>query len=126
MGFVISCRIQQARDETGRLNQIIRQKDEEIQKLRGREQSAQDELKVRAEKIKAHEKTVTELEQKSNDHQRQLREYESKCERLEGEVNRVNAQRLAGNRELSADEVSHEHSHKYLDGDVNNHKIFHF
>ena len=74
-----------------------------------REQSAQNELKVRAEKIKAHEKTVTELEQKNNDNQRQLKEYESKCERLEGEVNRVNAQRL----NTSADEVSHEHSRIY-------------
>ena len=111
MGFVISCRIQQAREETGRLNQVIRQKDEEIQKLMKREESAQNELKVRAEKIKAHEKTVTELEQKSIDNQRQLREYEAKCERLEGEVNRVNAQRSAGNREHTADEVSHEHSH---------------
>ena len=46
MEFVISCRIQQAHDETGRLNQIIRQKDEEIQKLREREHSAQNELKV--------------------------------------------------------------------------------
>ena len=46
MEFVISCRIQQGRDETGRLNQVIRQKDEEIQKLREREQSAQNELKV--------------------------------------------------------------------------------
>ena len=46
MEFVISCRFQQARDETNRLNQVIRQKDEEIQKLMKREQSAQNELKV--------------------------------------------------------------------------------
>ena len=55
---------------------------------------------------------VTELEQKTNDYQKQLKEFESKCEKLEGEVNRVNAQRLAGKntRELAADEVSREHS----------------
>ena len=66
MGFVISCRIQQGRDETGRLNQVIRQKDEDIQKLMimKREESAQNELKVRAEKIKAHEEKITVLEQK--------------------------------------------------------------
>ena len=53
---------------------------------------------------------VTELEQKTNDYQRQLKEFESKCERLEREVNRVNAQRLAdkNTRELAVDEVSHE------------------
>ena len=73
-----------------------------------REQSAQHELKIRAEKVKADEMMVTELKQKNSHYQRQLKEYESKCEKLEGEVNRVNAQRLAGKntRELAADEVS--------------------
>ena len=89
------------------MSQIIAQKDKEIQQLKEREESVQNELSVRAEKIKSHEKTITELRQQNKDQQRQLQDSEAKCERLEGEVNRVNAKRLHGNsRELSVTEVS--------------------
>ena len=89
------------------MSQVIAQKDKEIQQSKEREESVQKELSVRAEKIKSHEKAITELQQQNNDQRRQLRESESKCERLEGEVNRVNAKRLHGNsRELSVTEVS--------------------
>ena len=110
MKFSLIFRYQQACQEIRGLKQTIAQKDKEIQQVTQREQSAQDELKVRAERIKAHEKTVTELREKNDDYQKQLKEFESKCERLEGEVNRVNAQRLGGkiSRERTADEVSHE------------------
>ena len=60
---------------------------------------------------------ITDLQQKNQGYRRQVQEYESKCERLEGEVNRVNAQRLAGknSREHTADEVSHEQYITYND-----------
>ena len=63
-------RIQQAHDENSRLSQIIEQKNIEIQQLKEREQSTQDELKKRAEKIKAHEEVISELQQKDQDYQR--------------------------------------------------------
>ena len=102
-------RLQQARIEISTLKHSMTQKDEEIQQVIQREQSAQEELKARAEKTKAHEKMITELREKNNDYQKQLKEFEAKCERLEGEVNRVNAHRLSGkiSREHTADEVSH-------------------
>ena len=87
---------------------MIEQKDKEIEQLKKREQSTQDELTVRAEKIKAHEKMISGLQQQTQGQQKQIQEYDAKCEKLEGEVNRANARMLHGrSRERSESEVSH-------------------
>ena len=87
---------------------MIEQKDKEIEQLKKREQSTQDELKIRAEKIKASEKMISDLQQQTHGQQKAMQEFRSKCEGLEEEVNRVNAQRLHGrSRERTDSEVSH-------------------
>jgi len=68
--------MQQAHGEVNRLNQAIEQKDKEIHQLKERDQSAQDELKFRAQKIKAHEEMITNLQQDNNKYRRQLQELE--------------------------------------------------
>ena len=89
------------------MSQIIAQKDKEIQQLKERDESVQNELKVRAEEINSHKKTITELRQQNSYQRRQLlQEFESKCEKLEGEVHGVNAKRHTNSRELSITEVS--------------------
>ena len=101
------CRIQEARSESSKLNQTIEEKDKEIYQLKERDQRAQDELKLRAEKIRAHEKMITELQQSKNNYLKQVQELEQKCERLEGEVNRVNTKVLNTSREFTDKEVSY-------------------
>ena len=91
------------------MKKVIEQNNKEIQQLQEREQSAQNELKIRAEKIKTHEKMISDLQQQTLTQQKQLHEFESKCERLEGEVNRANSRMLHGrSRERTDSEVSHD------------------
>ena len=91
------------------LSQGIEQKDKEIEQLKKREQSTQDELKLRAEKIKVLEKMINDLKQQTHGQQKQLQEFDAKCERLEGEVNRANSRMLHGrSRERTDSEVSHD------------------
>ena len=89
------------------LSEVIEQKDKEMEQLKKREQSTQDELKLRAEKIKVLEKMINELQQQTHGQQKQLRELNAKCERLEGELNRSNSRILHGRKIGTDSEVSH-------------------
>ena len=100
-------RIKQIKGENTRLSQIIAQNDKEIQQLKERDESVQNELTVRAEKIKTCEKTITELQQQNDDQRIQLlQESESKCKGLEGKIYRVSVKRLHGNIKEYTVEVS--------------------
>ena len=62
---------------------MIDQNNTEIQQLKEREESAQKEITIRAEKIKAHEKMISGLQQQTQGQQKQIQEYDAKCEKLE-------------------------------------------
>ena len=53
---------------------------------------------------------INDLKQQTDGQQKQLQEFDAKCERLEGEVNRANSRMLHGrrSRERTDSEVSHD------------------
>ena len=67
---------------------MIEQKNQEIAQLRKWEQSARNELEIRAEKIKANENMINDLLQQTQEQQQQLKQFTVKCESLEAELNK--------------------------------------
>jgi len=102
-------RVKRARSETDQWQQAANQKDEQITQLKAERQSVRDELRVRSEQVKAHEKTITNLTEQNAKLTERLGEAEVKCERLEGEVNKVNRGKLlnrTGEQQVPLDQVS--------------------
>ena len=110
-------RFKSARSEIDRWQQAATQKDQQITQLQSEMQSIRDELRVRSEQVKAHEKTITNFTERNTKLSGRLAETEAKCERLEGEVNKVNRGKLlnrTGEQQVPLDQVSTSSDCTYL------------
>jgi len=90
-------RVQQARNETETYKQTVSQKDVEISQLKQNAERLEHELQVRAGRLKDHEQTIQELQQRTQAFQQKFKDADSARERLEEEVNKANKM-VMGNR----------------------------